>query len=98
LLAMRIRSLLALALVLAFCACGSAQPPPAGEMQPPVRHTVVSIVGDQFYINGRPTYEGQGWSGHRIEGLLFNARMVQGIFDDLNPETRHLWVHPDTHE
>jgi len=58
----------------------------------------VSIVGDQFYINGRPTYEGQSWNGHRIEGLLFNARMVQGIFDDLNPETRHLWAYPDTRE
>ena len=25
-----------------------------------------------------------------------NSRMVQGIFDDLNPETRDLWVYPDT--
>ena len=25
-----------------------------------------------------------------------NSRMVQGIFDDLNPETRSLWVYPDT--
>ncbi len=32
----------------------------------------------------------------RIEGLLFNSRMVQGIFDDLNPETRDRWNYPDT--
>ena len=47
--------------------------------------TVVSIVGEDFHINGKPTYEGRTWNGHRIEGLLMNSRMVQGIFDDLNP-------------
>ena len=31
----------------------------------------------------------------RVEGLLFNSRMVQGIFDDLNPATRRLWDYPD---
>ena len=31
-----------------------------------------------------------------VEGLLLNSRMVQGIFDDLNPETRPLWAYPDT--
>jgi len=25
-----------------------------------------------------------------------NVRLVQGIFDDLNPDTRQLWVYPDT--
>jgi len=58
--------------------------------------TVVSIVGDSFYINGRPTYAGRTWNGHSIEGLLFNSRMVQGIFDDLNPETASRWAYPDT--
>lgn len=58
--------------------------------------TEVSIQGDTFWINGRPTYAGRVWKGHRIEGLLFNARMVQGIFDDLNPETRPRWAYPDT--
>ena len=53
----------------------------------PERHTKVSIVGEAFHINGRPTYEGRTWHGHKIEGLLLNARLVQGIFDDLNPET-----------
>ena len=55
---------------------------------PRPRKTEVSIHGEAFRINGRPTYEGGRWHGQRIEGLLLNARMVQGIFDDLNPETR----------
>ena len=67
-----------------------------------IRHTQVSIEGDQFLINGRLTYEGVTWSPdgdeneYRIEGLLLNARLVQGIFDDLNPETVHRWRYPDT--
>lgn len=63
---------------------------------PPERATVVSISGDDFHINGRPTYEGRRWNGHRIEGLLLNSRMVQGIFDDRNPETVSRWAYPDT--
>jgi len=58
--------------------------------------TVVSIEGDQFYINGKPTYEGRYWKGNKIEGLLINSRMVQGIFDDYNPETIPLFIYPDT--
>jgi hypothetical protein len=60
--------------------------------------TVVSIRGDRFFINGKPTYAGRTWDGYVIEGLLFNSRMVQGIFDDLNPRTRELWNYPDTGE
>lgn len=60
--------------------------------------TEVSIVGDSFYINGRPTYAERTWKSHKIEGLLFNSRMVQGIFDDLNPETNAQWAYPDTHK
>lgn len=62
------------------------------------RQTRVEIVGEAFHINGRPTYEGRTWNGHKIEGLLFNARLVQGIFDDLNPETVDRWAYPDTGE
>ena len=51
------------------------------------RKTAVSIEGDAFFINGRPTYEGRHFKGQRIEGLLMNSRMVQGIFDDLNDQT-----------
>ena len=60
------------------------------------RPTTVVIDGDRFLINGRPTYEGRSWRGMRVEGLLMNSRMVQGIFDDLNPETRAQWIYPDT--
>jgi hypothetical protein len=62
-----------------------------------VAQTVVDIRGDKFFINDEPTYKGRTWNGYSIEGLLFNARLVQGLFDDLNPETRTLWQYPDTH-
>ena len=58
--------------------------------------TVVSIVGEDFHINGRPTYAGREWQGHRIEGLLMNSRMVQATYDDLTPETVQRWAYPDT--
>ena len=58
--------------------------------------TVVTIKGDQFFINGEITYKGRYWKGSKIEGLLLNSRMIQGIFDDLNPETAGMWVYPDT--
>ncbi len=60
--------------------------------------TAISIAGDAFYINGGITNPGQFYQDHKIEGLLLNTRMVQGIFDDRNPETRHLWKYPDTGE
>ena len=59
------------------------------------RKTTVSIAGDAFHINGRATYEGRAWRGMKVEGLLMNSRMVQGVFDDLNAETRHTWDYPD---
>lgn len=64
-------------------------------MRAVARQTTVTIQGDGFLINGRPTYQGRTWRGLRVEGLLMNSRMVQGIFDDMNPETRNLWVYPD---
>jgi hypothetical protein len=57
--------------------------------------TEVAIDGEKFLLNGRPTYPGRSWEGVSIEGRLLNARMVQGIFDDLNPETRRRWSYPD---
>ncbi len=60
------------------------------------KKTVIAIRGDQFYINGELTYKGRSWKGKRIEGLLMNSRMVQGICDDLNPETRESFAYPDT--
>jgi hypothetical protein len=63
----------------------------------PRRKTTVSIQREMFCINGQPTYKGRKWNGKNIEGLLLNSRMVQAIFDDLNPDTVHLWKYPDTH-
>ncbi|MEM6841092.1 MAG: hypothetical protein AAF632_02595 [Bacteroidota bacterium] len=60
--------------------------------------TTVSIEGEKFLINGELTYLDRDWNGHKIEGLLFNSRMVQGVFDDLNPETAVRWKYPDTGE
>jgi hypothetical protein len=79
------------ALTLAALRPAASQPP-----GPPKRHTEVSIRGEQFLINGKPTYAGRTWKGQRVEGLLFNSRMVQATFDDLNGETRPKWAYPDT--
>jgi len=62
----------------------------------PATSPSVSIEGDRFLIDGQPTYAGRSWHGMRIEGLLLNARMIQGIFDDLNPQTRSRWAYRDT--
>src|SRR4051794_14911692 len=70
-------------------------PARAGD-DPRPRKTEVAIRGDGFLINGQPTYAGRTWRGRSVEGLLLNSRMVQGIFDDLNPETRPKWAYPDT--
>ena len=60
------------------------------------RGITVAIVGDEFQINGKPTYPGRTWRGRKIQGLLLNSRMVQGIFDDRNPLTAGQWKYPDT--
>lgn len=57
--------------------------------------TAVSIQDGGFAINGRPTYAGRSWKGHRIEGLLFNSRMANAIADDENPATRGTWAYAD---
>jgi hypothetical protein len=58
--------------------------------------TRVEIRDGDFWIDGMPTYAGRTWRDLRIEGLLLNARMVQAVFDDLNPSTRERWAYPDT--
>ena len=57
--------------------------------------TRLSIDGGDFHLNGEPTHPGREWRGHRVEGLLMNARVVQATFDDLNRETRDRWRLPD---
>jgi hypothetical protein len=83
---MKRRTFLDLAAGLALARMGTAAP----------RRTSISIHQDQFRINGRPTYPGRFYEGAKIEGLLMNSRMINGIFDDSNPETVHLWRYPDT--
>jgi hypothetical protein len=63
---------------------------------PASRKTAVTIKGEDFYINGQPSLQGIHYKGMRMEGLLPNVRMVQGIFDDYNPGTKDNWVYPDT--
>jgi len=60
--------------------------------------TELSIRGEEFLLDGRPTYEGRVFEGKGVQGLLFNVRAVQATFDDENPETRHYWAYPDTGE
>jgi hypothetical protein len=59
-------------------------------------HTTIAIEGNRFLINGRPTYQGRTYKRMKLEGLLMNSRVIQGIFDDSNPATRPLWRYPDT--
>ncbi len=60
------------------------------------KSTIVSIKGGKFLINGEIINKGKVWQNKSIEGLLFNSRMVQAIFDDENPETQVLWKYSDT--
>jgi len=60
--------------------------------------TRVTIEGEKFFVDGKPLYEGRTYKGNPVEGLLFNTRMVQAIFDDENPETAANWAYPDTGE
>jgi hypothetical protein len=78
------------------CRAGEDDAPVRAAGDGPLPRTEVAIRGDDFLINGRPTYAGRTWRGRSVEGLLLNSRMVQGIFDDLNPETRAMWAYPDT--
>lgn len=58
--------------------------------------TTISISGNQFLVNNQLTYKDRYWKGNKIEGLLFNSRMVNGIFDDLNLSSQSLFIYPDT--
>lgn len=45
-------------------------------------HTVLSIQGNKFLINGKLTYSEIPGTNPKAHGLLMNARFIQGIFDD----------------
>jgi len=59
------------------------------------KSTVVAIVGEDFCINKRPALEGVILKGIIMEGLILNSRMVQGIFDHLNPGSADRWKFPE---
>ncbi|MCX6593121.1 MAG: hypothetical protein NTZ56_16510 [Acidobacteria bacterium] len=69
---------------------------PLAAAQGAARKTEVAIERDGFLINQKPTYQGRRYRDLKIEGLLMNSRMVQGIFDDANAESRSRWAYPDT--
>ncbi len=58
--------------------------------------TTVAIQGDVFLIDGEVANQGRTIRGVDVSGLLMNSRMINGIFDDLNAESREQWAYPDT--
>ena len=50
-------------------------------------NTNLSIQGDRFLINGELTYSEYPDCPH--QGLLMNARFIQGIFDDKSGHERY---------
>jgi len=58
--------------------------------------TTVSFDGQYVCLDGKRTYAGRVYDGHPVEGLLFNVRAVQAIFDDAVPQTSANWAYPDT--
>ncbi len=50
--------------------------------------TNYEIKDVDFYINGAKTYSEIKDSDPNVHGLLFNARFIQGIFDDKNPANK----------
>jgi hypothetical protein len=92
---MKTKSILCILIpALLFTACGNSGKGSGSAS----RKTSVSISGEKILINHIPTLKGVTWEGINMEGLLPNARMVQGIFDDLNPATVSMWKYPDTGE
>jgi hypothetical protein len=83
---MKMRYLTTFMILMLFSGCSQAEE----------RKTEVTISGDKFFINGEITLKGRSLDGVSIEGLLPNSRMVQAVFDDLNPETRNRFRYPDT--
>lgn len=53
--------------------------------------TCISISGKQFLINGQPVYADIPGSNPQVHGLLFNQRMIQGIYDDQG--NREMYAH-----
>jgi hypothetical protein len=58
--------------------------------------TTLAIDGSNFVVDGAVANAGRSLDGIALDGLLLNSRMINGIFDDLNPDTRSQWAYPDT--
>ncbi|HKT56290.1 MAG TPA: hypothetical protein VJR25_05915 [Microbacterium sp.] len=58
--------------------------------------TSIGIEGEAFIVDGRLANAGRTVLGVPVDGLLLNSRMINGMFDDLNPATRGQWAYPDT--
>jgi len=43
--------------------------------------TILSVIGRDFYINGKPVYD-EIEKFHQSKGLLMNSRFIQGVFND----------------
>jgi hypothetical protein len=91
--ALHVLSVVAVGIVAGLALAPTSRSPDGG---PAAGRTTVTIQRDAIFINGHPTLKGVVWRGHNMEGLLPNSRMVQGVFDDLNSETRARWAYPDT--
>lgn len=48
--------------------------------------TAYKIENGEFYINGKLTYSEIPHGNPKVQGLLFNARFINGVFDDANPD------------
>lgn len=45
-------------------------------------HTLLTTSGRQFLINSKPIYQELDGCAPQYHGMLMNARMIQGVFDD----------------
>lgn len=50
--------------------------------------TTVSAKGARIFINGKPTYSEIPGANPKTMGLLWNQRVIQGVFDDKTDRTR----------
>lgn len=57
--------------------------------------TTITIRGEDFLRNGRPTHAGRSFRDRSIEGRLFIARMANAVVDDRNPATIGAWAYAD---
>jgi len=53
--------------------------------------TYYKIEGNNFLINDKLTYSELPGSSEKAHGLLFNARFIQGVFEDITPENKFIY-------